>query len=331
MKLKNNLKLFAKLYFGLASKKERKDIFNSEESNDMMDKEWKISEEKIKRGKSEKKIVYSKIQDQIFSTDNRETKRKQAIAFIQKYAALFLIVLSLSVVLTYILVNDKTSEQLVYITKENPKGNRSSFLLPDGTKVWLNADSKLVYPKEFSQSLREVNLTGEAFFKVSENLNKPFRVVTEHIDVEVLGTSFNLEAYPSESTVQTTLVSGKIAVSDNSQMIERHRYVMNKDHLAVFNKADRSFVIDKVDVRFYTSWKDGKLLFDNKTFSEIRKELERVYDVTFIEGTELIDNFHYTITLTDETIEEVMQLISKSTPINYLIEENNIYLKEIKK
>ncbi|MFA5850152.1 MAG: FecR domain-containing protein [Bacteroidales bacterium] len=156
-----------------------------------------------------------------------------------------------------------------------PKGRSYSLVLSDGTKVWLNALSKLSYPVSFTSSERRVIITGEALFDVTRDESKPFIVETSDYEVRVLGTKFNVNAYPEEKITATTLVSGSIEIpgkqlsSIRVKAGEQYRY----------NKEDRSVNIESVDTDLYTSWRDDILRIENMSLSAILNIIQRRYDI----------------------------------------------------
>lgn len=154
-------------------------------------------------------------------------------------------------------------------------GEQKEVRLPDGSTVWLNACSKIRYPERFRESSRQVCLTGEAYFSVTRNERKPFEVVVKDVTVEVLGTQFNVRAYPDDGLVTTTLTSGMVAV-----LLPEKRYTLRPTQELVYNIADGSVVV-KGGADSSTSWRDGSLIFNGVSMRDIFKELERKFDVRF--------------------------------------------------
>ncbi len=201
-------------------------------------------------------------------------------------------------------------------------GEKTNIVLPDGSVVYLNSATKLVYPENFSGETREVELTGEAFFEVSHNPQKPFIVHTTNIDVRVLGTEFNLRAFPKENTISTTLIKGKVRIEkeEDDAIIrlgelnpsEKADYFIDKNELSIKQEAN----LEK-----YIAWKEGKLVFDNASIEEVVKKLELWFNVKVEVKSEELKKAHFTMTFTDETIEQVLKLIEISYPIKYTIEE----------
>jgi len=162
-----------------------------------------------------------------------------------------------------------------------PYGNRSTITLADGTKVWLNAGSRLIYPSRFVDRNREVFLVGEAFFEVAKNENQPFIVKTPDIQIEVLGTQFNISAYPEENIVQTVLTEGSIELGwTNRGLFDRNTQV-HPGQLLIANRSEKKTALYEVDTDYYTSWKEGYLTFNNSDLSRVVKKLERYYNIRF--------------------------------------------------
>lgn len=163
--------------------------------------------------------------------------------------------------------------EMSYNTIEVPKGAEFDLVLSDGTQVWLNAHSKLKYPVVFGNGKREVELEGEGYFKVARDAEKPFRVVVKQQTVEVLGTEFNVDAYPDEENVYTTLVSGKVKVDADGQSV-----VLDPGMQTVVN--DKGMHARKVNVEEIVSWRSGMFVLEDHTLEEIMSKLTRWYDFT---------------------------------------------------
>jgi transmembrane sensor len=162
-----------------------------------------------------------------------------------------------------------------------PYGSRSTINLADGTKVWLNAGSRLIYPSRFVDKVREVFLVGEAFFDVQENAKQPFVVKTGDMLVEVLGTKFNVTAYPEDFAVQTVLTEGSVELKSAGASRREKGLILEPGYLAYFNKKTRETRTQKVNVEEYTLWTSGLFSFTNTDFNRITKRLERYYNIQF--------------------------------------------------
>ena len=162
-----------------------------------------------------------------------------------------------------------------------PYGSSSDITLADGTKVWLNAGSRLIYPSRFVDKSREVFLTGEAFFEVKENEKQPFVVKTVDVNIEVLGTRFNVLAYPEDYSIQTVLAEGKVTIKENNAGLFKKAVHLEPGQMAYFNKKSKETSVNKVDVEPYILWTEGLFSFSNTEFNRIIKKLERYYDINF--------------------------------------------------
>lgn len=179
------------------------------------------------------------------------------------------------------LVNTNTEQLKSAIPNQAiiPSGSRTVLTLSDNTKVFLNAGSKLVYPSEFKGDKREVLLSGEAFFEVSKNKNKPFIVKTSSLAIKVLGTKFNISAYSEDIDIKTVLVEGAVAVRKNDAGIFDQGIYMKPNQLVSFNKKSEVFSTREADTEIYTLWKDGMLKFQDEELKNIIHKLERFYDL----------------------------------------------------
>jgi len=162
-----------------------------------------------------------------------------------------------------------------------PYGKTSEVLLPDGTKVFLNAGSRLVYPENFTGKTREVFLVGEAFFDVSHDQKHPFIVQVSDLRVKVLGTRFNVSAYPSDNVIETVLAEGKVRMERNNAGLFDRATDLVPNQLASFDRTTRETNIRVVDTENYTLWTAGIIKFESADLNRITKRLERFYNIRF--------------------------------------------------
>ena len=168
-------------------------------------------------------------------------------------------------------------EKRVIVTKENPRGQKSISILPDGTKIHLNAESELIIDSLFGHSDRKVYLTGEAYFDVTENKSKPFVIWTKELKTTVLGTSFNIRSFEDEGEASIVVVSGNVKVSHSMG----DSYQLRPYDLLRYEKKNNRFKADKINnLTSHVGWKDGILTFENDTFDQVKEKIERWYDVT---------------------------------------------------
>ncbi len=220
--------------------------------------------------------------------------------------------------------NDRSSENLVFNEIYVPYGQTFQIKLSDGTKVWLNAGTRLRFPQNLSASTqnRVVYLEGEAYFDVTKDKKRPFIVNAENVDIKVLGTQFNVSAYKSDGKIAATLVEGSVNVYENSN--PDTNILLSPSYQAAFTKENGTLTKQKVDTRIYTSWLENRLIIDNLSFEQILNKLERAHNVSIINKLESIKDEVYKGEFENENIETILNTISSSTPFNYTIENNII-------
>jgi len=161
-----------------------------------------------------------------------------------------------------------------------PFGKRSNLILSDGTKVWINSGSRLVYSPVFRGKNREVFLEGEAYFEVAKDEKKPFFVRTNAFKLKVYGTKFDVQAYKQDNEYNTILIEGKVSVELNQGGILAKERFLFPDQMATFSADKKDFLISKVEnIDNYTAWKEGYLIFKNETFQSISKRVSRYYNI----------------------------------------------------
>ena len=197
-----------------------------------------------------------------------------------------------------------------YNTITVPRGAEYQLTLSDGTRVWLNAETELKYPVAFTGETREVVLAGEAYFEVSKNRDFPFVVKSEKLEIKVLGTSFNVKAYPLE-TQQATLVEGKVKVNAGSHS----RELQPGEQL---NYLSGNPEVRKVDVRAYIAWKDQRFVFNDDLLEEVMRKLGRWYDVAFVLRDTDVREIRFTGNLPKyKDLEQVLDKLELTTHIRF--------------
>ena len=188
----------------------------------------------------------------------------------------------------------------------------------------MNSGSKLIFPTAFSGEKRKVELIGEAFFDVTPNTSMPFIVKTGKIDVKVLGTSFDIKAFPNSEEISTILVHGKVVLGTEKSGEFIQFAELKPSERVSYNRKSEQVKINKVeDLDKYIAWKDGKLVFSNDPIEELAEKLGIWYNVTVKIENESLRNQRFTATFTEEPIEQVLELLSKSAPIRYNIQRAN--------
>lgn len=213
----------------------------------------------------------------------------------------------------------KSKSEPIYYTAHSPKGSVSELILPDGSVIFLNADSRIKYNIEGEKGTREVFLTGEAWFDVAKNKKKPFVVHTPFYDVNVTGTQFNVKAYETDKEVTTTLEEGKVVIHSTASFTLAEDLLLKPGEQMVFNKETNSANIKTVNTKWFTSWKDNKLIFVNMNLKELIVLLERKYGVEIDVDNKEILKLHIDGTIKNESIIEIMEIMKKTLPIDYKI------------
>ena len=238
---------------------------------------------------------------------------RKVISLLTKVAAVLFIPLTI-----FIFINrDRfiSTDYIAYSEVYAPMGTRTKFNLPDGSVGYLNGGSTVKFSNVFKGKSREVQLKGEAFFDVQSNPKKPFVVSGSNINVVAYGTSFNVEAYPEDKINKVTLVKGKVEVLEKTESKLQSLGMLAPGEMCVFNKEKASHQFVQVDADKIVSWKDGKLVFINEPFEEVVKKLNRRYSVNIIIKDEKLKTYTYLATFEDETLDEVLKLITISAPI----------------
>lgn len=208
-----------------------------------------------------------------------------------------------------------------------PYGETRELVLPDNSRVWVNAGSTLVYPSDFSQmDSRTVYLTGEASFHVSKNKKKPFIVKTAGLDVQALGTVFTVKSYAGEDFTEATLEEGSVKVSLKEG--DNRSYILEPSDQLVYSHADGGVRMNRVDIALYKMARKGYLIFENVSFEQMILTLEKKYGVTFQYNATRYGNDLYNVKFApDETIENVMEILHQLIGIQYIINEKNVIVK----
>ncbi|OFX61274.1 MAG: hypothetical protein A2066_03055 [Bacteroidetes bacterium GWB2_41_8] len=275
--------------------------------------------------------AYDKLINRIkFAEVSKSQSRVQRISFrvnqFVKYAAIIIFVLSFGYLTNYYINSETTSNQ--FCTISVPKGNKSEVILPDGSKIWLNNNSKLTYPKKFNSDERIVELSGEAYFEIVHNAKAPFTVQTSDLKVKVLGTKFNVSAYPNDKFIETTLISGKVTVQPNDNPeIEN---LLQPGESLTFDKVSNEASKHKVDTDFYTYWMKGEFVFKDEKFEVLAKRIERIYNVEITFDDESLKNKTYTGDFkVDDNIYTILEIFKRSTsiPIEYYTDRNKISIR----
>lgn len=198
-----------------------------------------------------------------------------------------------------------------------PKGGEYQLILSDGSKVWLNSDSKLRFPSPFSGQKRTVFLEGEAYFEVAHNLEKPFIVSTNNMTIQVLGTKFNIKAYNEDNAVYTTLVSG--SVKAGSRQSEK-TVILTPNEQCIYTPANDRLKTYTVDPQAFLGWVKGRFIFEDESLEEILKQLGRWYDVDIFYQNPEVAQYRFSGNVDRfEQISTLLRMIEKTYDISFNI------------
>lgn len=289
-----------------------------------------LAEHWVSSGEMDSNILIESVFEQIHAYQNVHSKSGFSLTRIlkvyQKIAAFLLIPIITFGILYWVNQHNQSAGQ--YTETIAPRGQKSQIVLADGTKVWLNSDTKIKYPGSFSKDQRDVYLDGEAFFEVSKNAHQPFIVHTSGLNVKVLGTKFNVKAYADENHIETSLFEGKINLlmnkSSSGSPVEK---TVEPGQSFSYSKTDHQLAANKFPQDEINGWKKNQLIFKDDTFSNLVKKVERWYDVKVVYDQKLFSDRRLTVELYEgERLERLMDIISLALSVDYKYEKGEIIL-----
>jgi ferric-dicitrate binding protein FerR (iron transport regulator) len=209
------------------------------------------------------------------------------------------------------------STEVLYNTISTPKGGQYQLTLSDGSKVWLNAASSLRFPATFSGNERKVELTGEGYFEVAHNPSKPFIVTKNNVEIKVLGTHFNVNAYDDEDVIKTTLLEGSVKVTKGN----KSTLITPGEQAIVSNSSTTTFSINvkkDVDLDEAIAWKNGKFIFQDADIKSIMRQLEHWYDVSVIYDDKEVTNEEFVGSISrNVNISQILQMLEKTGAVKF--------------
>jgi len=297
---------------------------------------WKGSKEEYSALNS--KSAFNRVRNQIQKEQpdyvvsaNKNNRKKLNISFLKIAAIItFFMVVSFGVYWNIDLNNRNVIDiQSVEIIKSNTSGQKSTVFLPDGSKVILNSESSLSYSSNFDNDSRKVRLSGEAYFEIEKDIDRPFIVNTNHINIKVLGTSFNVTAFENKETVKVTLTSGQIEVHENGDQLE------SKDNILLYPGQAISYNINKTSFDKITSfnpeaeygWKNGLIYFEKASFDEVISKLSDWYGVDFIIHGKPKKEWNYSGKFDNYAMSNVLNALSFTGKFKYELEKKIVTIK----
>lgn len=293
-------------------------------------------------------------------SDSLNKRRKQIITKYLRIAASWLLIFCLGSAVTWWISGRKGELPAVAKSINNgivevtvPLGSKSLIKMPDSTKIWLNAGTRITYNQDYGHQNRTLNLSGEAYFDVAKDNLNPFIVNTQCIVVRALGTRFNIKAYPEEKTTSATLEEGKIDVRVLGLTGNDNRVLLKPKDKLIFHKETKSTekytespednirskqevskkinlknvnIVSNVRTELYTSWKDPRWIIDSEPLSTLVPMLERRFNLKIIFVNEQLKRFRFTGIVENETVDQLLNALRLTAPIDYLINKDTLRL-----
>lgn len=249
--------------------------------------------------------------------------------FLRVAASLAVLIILVSGAIFVVNVLKQRSVSMTWNEKKTVMGEKSIVTLLDGTRITLNADSKLKYPVGFGDESREVSLEGEAYFEVTHDANKPFVVHAGNISTTDLGTKFNVNAFPNEETIIVSLEEGKVEVSTNKSGTKKEEVILSPTQQLVYDKEKETSKIEAFDSQKAIGWKDNILVFDNEPLSKVLIPLERYFGVKFEIANQSLADRTIKANFRNESFWTVVKVVEKATGLTYKTITKNNELKKI--
>lgn len=319
---------------------------------------WLGTAAAIPAGRFDSNSAWDKVEKQIRYNEYSKGKSghiriNKALRNFLRIAAMFILFASAGAAAAWFLyLSKKTPVTDQYCEIVAPQGSKSLITLPDGSKAWINAGSKLSYRGDFNVSERIVNLQGEGYFNVTSDKTRPFIVQTAHLKVKAFGTVFNVKAYPDEKTVETTLVEGvvEIEAGDVSKSKKSFTYILKPKQNIIYHiesgiaeqkgtvvparepaapkKAEVTFrevqVISNIKPELYTSWKDENWVIEGMPLDKLAVLMGRRYNSRIEIMDDALKLYKFTGTIQNETLEQILVILSLTTPLEYTIGKGNV-------
>jgi transmembrane sensor len=333
-----DIRIIEKYIAGIASEEENKlveSFFTSGEDKTemkrLLEKEWN----QISNEYPDNSLKLSQLLDHIhhlirnYEYEKGNTVLRKVVNIYIKVAAILILPLIITAVIGYSNLKENISSSVQSVKEDvrkesatstiiAPFGSRVAFSLPDSTTGMLNSGSRLTYTIPFSGN-RNIKLEGEAWFDVKFNKSCPFVITAGNSTVKVLGTSFNINAYPAENYVEVVLSKGKVEFSDK---YNNSKVTMFPSERLIFQNGDISKSV--TEPAKYSGWTEGKLVFRGDLMSEVGRRIERWYNVKFELADRELEKYSFRGTFEDDTLEEVLDLLSMTSPIRYKIRPRKI-------
>lgn len=333
--MKNEIpyQLFSRYFSGLASDSEKSKIENwrkktkeNEKYFQQAKKIWDNAGKTQFKPKPDVEKALRSVHQQIDITDSiskagKKASKRKITHYLLRVAAVLLLLVGMF----FIYQNIKDLRNMEMQT-EISADNKTELILADGTHIWLNKFSKLDYPENFSDTIRKVYLSGEAYFEVSENPEKPFVIETENSLTRVLGTAFNLRANPAEKQEILVLTEGKVLFAGKKSK-QQKKLKVKAGEKVILKKENEEIVKKAIDNKNYMAWKTGRLEFRNQKLSSVVATLSDYYETKIEIGDSALKQQTLTATYKNNSLDEVLEVLKISLSLKVLKKERKIVLQ----
>lgn len=291
---------------------------------DWAEEEWNAASCGMDTGLQQKLLGQIKAKiglEQPIQRPPKPAKSRTLYIWAARAAAIVLLLLVTGVSVYYYAISQSVMPDMIVSVE---KGQKANVVLPDGSQVWVNSDSKLAYGSRFNRKERVLSLEGEAYFEVTPDKDRPFIVETSEMAVRALGTSFNVKSYADEKSASTVLRTGRVEVKTDSECL-----VLHPNERIVFDKQtghiEKSRVDNAVD---YINWKYNELAFHGETFENIVHTLQRYYNTRIVFESESLKKYRFSGTPGNTSLESILQILSLTSPLSYEVRDSVIVLRE---
>ncbi len=272
--------------------------------------------------------------EQLYKSINKRVKKKSFpgkrksdwLTPVLKVAAIFAVIIT-----TSILYVTQTVENVEEVTKSVPvvfqtdDVQQSIITLRDGSVVRLNHDSELVVAKNFLDRTREVTLTGEAYFEIEHDADQPFIIHANQSSVEVLGTAFNVRSLSNTYNVQVAVVDGKVSFANKTHDEKELSVVLSKGQYGYLDLEEQTIAVDEVAIENYLAWKNGRLVFEELTLSQVCTQLHRLYQIKCSYKNEELKDLQLTANFSNDSLEKTLSVIALTLKIDYSIDNEQVH------
>lgn len=327
MEKNNYIKTLDRFLQGQGSGQEEQNLFEWFRTSDAKEELFSSYDERLEKASDEldndiQLRMFDNIQLKIKEADQARQIRKLSFRYriAQVAAACILVCFGLSFYFLHGRPEISSEDLIVKVDR----GQKASMELPDGTLVWLNSDTKMKYNNAYNHKDRIIRLDGEAYFEVAKDRNKPFIVQVNDLEIEALGTAFNVKAYAADDHITTTLIEGSVAVTSDTDRI----LLIPNENIAYNRHTHESVKTTLYNTDLISAWRSGRITFTGETLGEAAVMLERLYNLRIIFETEDVKEYTFFGTIKNNSLSNVFEIMSLTVPITYEIADSSVIISK---